>query len=54
MAEFPDGFDSRLIVWPEGDPTHPFPDKLLDKTSYAPAAHDPATDPDRAADELTI
>jgi hypothetical protein len=30
MAEFPDGFDSRLIVWPEDDATHPFPDKQRD------------------------
>jgi hypothetical protein len=29
MAGFPERFDFHLIVWPEDDPTHPFPDKLL-------------------------
>jgi hypothetical protein len=27
MAGFPEGFDFHLIVRPEDDPTHPFPDK---------------------------
>ena len=27
-GKFPERFDSHLIVWPEDDPTHPFPDKL--------------------------
>jgi hypothetical protein len=27
MAEFPDKFDTHLIVRPNDDPTHPFPDK---------------------------
>jgi hypothetical protein len=27
MAEFPDRFDSHLIVLPKDDPTHPFSDK---------------------------